>query len=49
MNDRVRASIGFAIILLLLVVGRAWAHPGMSALFDFNQRFTRTGTLTKTD
>ena len=27
----------------------AAAHHNMSAMFDFNQRFTRTGTLVKTD
>ena len=34
---------------VLLAVGSTWAHHNMSALFDFNQRFTRTGTLAKTD
>jgi hypothetical protein len=46
MNSRVSASIALGV---LLVAGVAWAHHNMSALFDFNQRFTRTGTLTKSD
>ena len=49
MNEKVRASIAVTFMLLLLVVSRAWAHHGMSAIFDFNDRFTRTGTLTKID
>lgn len=48
MNDRVRASIALTAVLLL-VAASASAHHGMSAIFDFNQRFTRTGTLTKVD
>jgi len=39
----------FIILGVLLAAGTAWAHHNMSALFDFNQRFTRTGTLTKAD
>ena len=35
--------------LAVLVTGSAWAHHNMSAAFDFNQRFTETGTLTKLD
>ena len=35
--------------LALLVTGPAWAHHNMSAAFDFNQRFTETGTLTQLD
>jgi hypothetical protein len=46
MNSRISASIALGV---LLAAGAAWAHHNMSALFDFNQRFTRTGTLTKTD
>ena len=45
-----KARIGVSVALaLVLAVGTAWAHHNMSALFDFNQRFTRTGTLTKFD
>ncbi len=36
-------------MLTVIVVGPAWAHHNMSALFDFNQRFTRTGTVTELD
>jgi len=43
-----RISI-FIILGIMLSAGAAWAHHNMSALFDFNQRFTRTGTLTKLD
>ena len=46
MKARVGASVALA---LMLAAGTAWAHHNMSALFDFNQRFTRTGTLTKFD
>lgn len=35
--------------LAILVSGSAWAHHNMSAAFDFNQRFTETGTLTQLD
>ena len=36
---------------IMLVAGAAWApaHHSMSAVFDFDQRFTRTGTLTELD
>jgi hypothetical protein len=33
----------------ILVAGSAWAHHNMSAIFDFNDRVTITGTLTKMD
>ena len=38
-----------AFLAFLLGVGPVLAHHSMSALFDFNQRFSRTGTLTKLD
>ena len=38
-----------SIALAVVVAGSAWAHHSMSALFDFNQRVTRSGTLTKLD
>ena len=38
-----------SIALAAVVAGSAWAHHSMSALFDFNQRFTRSGTLTQVD
>ena len=46
MNVRISAAIALGV---MLAAGAAWAHHNMSALFDFNQRFTRTGTLTKSD
>ena len=46
MNQRNSVSIALAV---MLAAGTTWAHHNMSALFDFNQRFTRTGTLTKSD
>ena len=45
MKRRLFASIALAVV----VAGSASAHHSMSALFDFNQRFTRSGTLTKLD
>jgi Family of unknown function (DUF6152) len=39
----------FIALVILLAAGAAWAHHSMSAVFDLNQRFTRTGTLTKLD
>ena len=45
-----KTRIGAAVVLALtLAAGTAWAHHNMSALFDFNQRFTTVGTLTKFD
>jgi Family of unknown function (DUF6152) len=46
MNHKISASIA---LVIFLAPGVAWAHHNMSALFDFNQRFTRTGTLIKLD
>ena len=37
------------VVLAALLAGSAWAHHNMSALFDFNDRVTLTGTLTKMD
>ena len=36
-------------LVAMLLGGTAWAHHNMSALFDFNDRVTLTGTLTKID
>ena len=47
MKSRIRVFLVAAAVML--AAGSAWAHHNMSALFDFNQRFTRTGTLTKLD
>jgi Family of unknown function (DUF6152) len=35
--------------LVALLAGSAWAHHNMSALFDFNDRVTLNGKLTKMD
>ena len=46
MKSRITLSV---VLTVMLPAGAALAHHSMSALFDFNQRFTRTGTLTKLD
>jgi Family of unknown function (DUF6152) len=38
-----------AAITAALLASAAWAHHNMSALFDFNDRVTLTGTLTQVD
>lgn len=45
MNHR----IGISIVLGVLLAATAWAHHNMTALFDFNDRVTFNGTLTKLD
>jgi hypothetical protein len=44
-----RPRVILALALTLLAGGSAWAHHNMSALFDFNDRVTVAGTLTKLD
>ena len=44
-----KKSVLASLALSLILVGPVWAHHNMTALFDFDQRFTRTGTLIKTD
>ena len=46
MKYQITVSVALGVVL---AAGAAWAHHNMSALFDFNQRITRTGTLTKAD
>lgn len=46
MSHRTSALIVF---LALLMAGSTYAHHNMSALFDFNDRVTLNGTLTKVD
>ena len=46
MNYRIIPLIAFGVMLAAGAVG---AHHNMSAIFDFNQRFTVTGALTKVD
>jgi len=36
-------------VFALIAAGSAWAHHNMSAMFDFNQVVTRTGTLAELD
>jgi len=45
----VKKSMLVSIALAVVMVGSASAHHSMSALFDFNQRVTRSGTLTQLD
>ena len=44
-----RQIIAIAALGLILVAGMALAHHNMSATYDFNNRVTLTGTLTKFD
>lgn len=44
-----RALVLVAFVAVLLSVKTAWAHHNMTALFDFNDRVTLTGTLSKLD
>ena len=44
-----RALVGLAFAGVLLSVKSAYAHHNMSALFDFNDRVTLTGTLSQLD
>ena len=46
MQFRIRVTLALALTLL---AGSAGAHHNMSALFDFNDRVTVAGTLTKLD
>jgi hypothetical protein len=46
MNLRSHVAI---LLVMILFAGTAGAHHNMSALFDFNNRVTITGTLTKAD
>ena len=43
-----RNGVAIALVIMLLS-GTAGAHHNMSALYDFNNRVTMTGTLTKFD
>ena len=42
-------SIVCVALAAMLLAGSAWAHHNMSALFDFNDRVTVSGTLSKID
>ena len=39
----------FLALAALVFAGAAWAHHNMSALYDFNDRISMKGTLTKID
>jgi uncharacterized protein DUF6152 len=39
----------FIALAAMLMAGSAWAHHNMSALYDFNDRVSLAGTLTKID
>lgn len=39
----------FVAVVILVFAGAAWAHHNMSAIYDFNDRITMTGTLSKID
>ena len=43
-----KRAIVFAVLAAALT-GSAWAHHNMSAIYDFNDRVTLTGTLSKID
>ena len=46
MSNRIGIFVAVGAILL---VGSAWAHHNMTAIFDFNDRVMLSGTLTKVD
>jgi len=46
MRRQILVSLGFVVVLL---GGQALAHHNMTAIFDFNDRVTLNGTLTKID
>jgi hypothetical protein len=39
----------FVAVVILVFAAAAWAHHNMSAIYDFNDRITMTGTLSKID
>jgi hypothetical protein len=44
-----RRAAAVTALTAILVATTAWAHHNMSALFDFSDRVTLTGTLAKVD
>jgi hypothetical protein len=48
MSSRSAAYLA-AIGLTVLIAAPVWSHHNMSALFDFNQRFSQTGSLKELD
>ena len=49
MTNRMTRIVIPSFVLAVLVGGIATAHHNMSAVYDFNDRVTLTGTLTKVD
>ncbi len=44
-----RSHVAIGLVMMILFSATAGAHHNMSALFDFNNRVTVTGTLSKFD
>ena len=44
-----RTAVCFVVAAMLVAGSVAWAHHNMSAIFDFNDRVSLSGTLTKFD
>ena len=44
-----RARTLFLAAAALMFAATAWAHHNMSAIYDFNDKITMTGTLSKID
>jgi hypothetical protein len=44
-----RATTFLAAAIVLLAATVAWSHHNMSAIYDFNDKVTMTGTLSKID
>jgi hypothetical protein len=49
MASRIGRSVFLFAVLAVLLSGAATAHHNMSGVYDFNDRVTLTGTLTKVD
>jgi Family of unknown function (DUF6152) len=49
MTSRMNCVVILSFVLAVLLSGIATAHHNMSAVYDFNDRVTLTGTLTKVD
>jgi hypothetical protein len=49
MTSRMSRGVILSLVLTVLLSGVGAAHHNMSAVYDFNDRVTLTGTLTKID
>jgi hypothetical protein len=49
MTNRMCRFVILSSVLVMLLSGAATAHHNMSGVYDFNDRVTLTGTLTKVD